>query len=47
MDELTLKEGDLIMLKARVDDEWYKGKLVSGKEGIFPKRFVEVVVCLV
>ena len=34
------------MLKTRIDDQWYRGKLVSGGEGIFPKRFVEVVVGL-
>ncbi len=45
MDELSFKEGDLIMLKSRVDDQWYRGKLVSGREGIFPKGYVEVVVC--
>ena len=44
MDELSFKEGELIMLKARVGQEWLRGKLVSGKEGIFPRNFVEIVV---
>ena len=43
MDELSFSAGDLIMLKARVDDTWLKGKLVAGGEGIFPKNFVEIV----
>ena len=32
------------MLKARLDAQWLKGKLISGQEGIFPKKFVEIVV---
>lgn len=44
-DELTFKAGDLIMLKTHYGQEWFRGKLVGGAEGIFPKNFVEVVVC--
>ena len=44
MDELSFKEGDLIMLKTRIGDQWLRGKLVSGQEGIFPVNFVEIVV---
>ena len=44
MDELSFKEGELIMLKTRVGKEWLRGKLISGKEGIFPCNFVEIVV---
>lgn len=44
IDELSFKEGDLIMLKTRVDDQWLRGKLLNGVEGIFPKSFVEIVV---
>ena len=44
MDELSFKEGDLIMLKTRVGAEWLRGKLVGGKEGIFPRTYVEIVV---
>lgn len=43
-DELSFKAGDLIMLKSRYGEEWFRGKLINGKQGIFPKNFVEVVV---
>lgn len=43
-DELTFKEGDLIMLKSWVGKEWLRGKLINGQEGIFPKTYVEIVV---
>ena len=43
-DELSFKEGDLIMLKTRVGRKWLRGKLVTGQEGIFPRNFVEIVV---
>ena len=32
------------MLKTRYGDSWFRGKLIGGNEGIFPKNFVEVVV---
>ena len=44
MDELSFKEGELIMLKTRVGRQWLRGKLVSGQEGIFPRNYVEIVV---
>ena len=44
MDELSLKAGDLIMLKTRVGSDWLRGRTINGKEGIFPKSYVEVVV---
>ena len=43
-DELSFKSGELIMLKAHYGEDWYRGKLISGEQGIFPKNFVEVVV---
>lgn len=46
-DELSFKEGDLIMLKSWVGKEWLRGKLVNGQEGIFPKNYVEIVVSVV
>ena len=46
MDELSFKDGELIMLKTRVGKEWLRGKLVSGQEGIFPRSFVEIVVSI-
>ena len=47
MDELSFNEGDLIMLQTRVGDEWLRGKLINGHQGIFPKTFVEIVVSIV
>ena len=44
MDELSFKSGDLIMLKSHYGTDWFRGKLINGREGIFPKNFVEVVV---
>ena len=46
VDELTFKSGELIMLKSWYGKDWFRGKLINGKEGIFPKNFVEVVVSL-
>ena len=34
------------MLKTHYGQEWFRGKLVNGDQGIFPKNFVEVVVRL-
>ena len=44
LDELSFNSGELIMLKSRYGKNWFRGKLINGKEGIFPKNFVEVVV---
>lgn len=43
-DELSFKEGSLIMLISRIGDDWLRGQLLTGEQGIFPKNFVEVVV---
>uniref|UniRef100_A0A3Q3DTP6 SH3 domain-containing protein n=1 Tax=Hippocampus comes TaxID=109280 RepID=A0A3Q3DTP6_HIPCM len=39
-DELSFKRGDCILVTRHVDAEWSCGRL-NGKEGIFPKVFVE------
>lgn len=39
-DELSFKQGDCILVTRHVDAEWSCGRL-NGKEGIFPKVFVE------
>ncbi|XP_049576181.1 SH3 domain-containing protein 19 isoform X2 [Syngnathus scovelli] len=39
-DELSFKRGDSILVTKHIDDEWSCGRL-NGKEGIFPKAFVE------
>ncbi|NXO26584.1 SH319 protein, partial [Cisticola juncidis] len=41
-DELSFSEGETILLKEYVNEEWAKGEL-RGMSGIFPLNFVEVV----
>ncbi|XP_069782545.1 SH3 domain-containing protein 19 isoform X2 [Narcine bancroftii] len=41
-DELDFKVGDIIMLLEFIDADWMKGEL-QGKEGIFPRSFVQVL----
>ena len=41
-DELSFSEGETIILKEYVNEEWAKGEL-RGTSGIFPLNFVEVV----
>lgn len=38
--DLSLKEGEVITLLERIDDDWMRGE-TSGQEGIFPMTFVE------
>eukprot|EP00095_Tigriopus_kingsejongensis_P007335 snap_masked-scaffold589_size129586-processed-gene-0.8 protein:Tk07335 transcript:snap_masked-scaffold589_size129586-processed-gene-0.8-mRNA-1 annotation:"endophilin-a isoform x11" len=40
--ELSFKEGDTIMLKSQIDDNWYDGS-VRGKSGLFPVSYVNIV----
>ncbi len=40
-EDLSFKEGDVIILKNRVG-EWLRGEL-RGKSGIFPLAFVEII----
>ena len=47
-DELSFKEGDLIMLISRIGDtDWLRGRLLKGTEGIFPSKYVEIVVSII
>ncbi|XP_048456884.1 SH3 domain-containing protein 19 isoform X2 [Rhincodon typus] len=41
-DELNLKVGDIITILESLDAEWLKGEL-HGKEGIFPRSFVQIL----
>ena len=41
-EELTLRDGDIVNVIAKEDDVWWKGEL-NGKEGMFPKDYVEVL----
>ena len=38
--ELSFKEGDMILLIQRVDDEWLEG-IVNGKKGCFPASYID------
>ncbi|NXE12738.1 SH319 protein, partial [Lophotis ruficrista] len=41
-DELSFSEGEIVILKEYVNEEWAKGEL-RGTSGIFPLNFVEVI----
>lgn len=41
--ELGFKEGDIIDLKQKVDDNWFEGS-INGRTGYFPVTYVEVLV---
>jgi len=44
-DELGFKEGDIIKLKTKLDENWFEGEL-GGKVGMFPVDYVEIIVPL-
>ncbi|XP_015782586.1 endophilin-A isoform X2 [Tetranychus urticae] len=41
--ELEFKEGDIIQLNQKLDDNWFEGT-INGKTGIFPISYVQVLV---
>ncbi|KAJ8028263.1 SH3 domain-containing protein 19 [Holothuria leucospilota] len=44
-EELSLKAGETVLLLEKIGNDWLKGRY-RGKDGIFPKSFVEVIVDL-
>ncbi|KAA0706480.1 Endophilin-A1 Endophilin-1 SH3 domain-containing GRB2-like protein 1 SH3p4 [Triplophysa tibetana] len=43
--ELAFKEGDVITLTNRIDDNWYEG-MIHGQSGFFPINYVDILVSL-
>lgn len=43
--ELAFKEGDIITLVQRIDENWFQGSF-NGKTGMFPVTYVQVLVPL-
>ena len=42
---MGFKEGDVVLLLQKIDDNWYQGSL-NGKTGMFPVSYVQVLVPL-
>lgn len=44
-DDLPFKEGDIIYLTRKVNDDWMEGR-IGNRQGIFPINFVDIKVPL-
>ncbi|XP_011643709.1 uncharacterized protein B0303.7 [Pogonomyrmex barbatus] len=44
-DDLALKEGDLVQLTKKVNDDWLEGR-IENRQGIFPLSFIDIKVPL-
>lgn len=44
--ELGFKEGEIIILTNKIDENWYEGMNTAGESGYFPCNYVEVIVPL-
>ncbi|KAL3267157.1 hypothetical protein HHI36_011296 [Cryptolaemus montrouzieri] len=40
--DLTFKRGDVIILKRRIDSNWYHGEC-NGQQGVFPLSYVQII----
>jgi E3 ubiquitin-protein ligase SH3RF len=41
--DLSFKKGDIIILRKRIDQNWFHGEL-NGKSGFLPASYVQVLV---
>jgi hypothetical protein len=41
--ELSMREGDLLVLLEKDESGWWRGRNADGNEGVFPSNFVEVI----
>ena len=42
-EEISLRDGDIVTVLKKEDDVWWLGELRNGKQGMFPKDYVEVL----
>jgi endophilin-A len=43
--ELDFREGDIVTVTNRIDDNWLEGK-INGRDGFFPESFVKIITPL-
>ena len=44
-DDLALKEGDIVQLVKKVNDDWLEGR-IGNRQGIFPLNFIDIKIPL-